>query len=184
MNRATAVRVPRPEHTDPSGGPLASRAALLVGYLRRVGALLAPCPERDVPRQKNHYARVGALALVLLLAGRPMDRAFGDAVPLPRGARIDANAQAGLRVVKSSLDFVKTVAFYRHYLDRNRIPHQRVPTYTYRGVMIARFLATDPEASFAAIQVYSRDNWVKIAIIPPAPNVSNPPGPPKPAGAP
>jgi hypothetical protein len=106
----------------------------------------------------------GNIALLLLLAlllGAPPARADATrGVPLPPGAR---PAEEGIHVSPRGLR--DTLTFYSRHLQRRAIDHQAIPLQRYRGIELARFLASDPASPWEAIHVYRHRGTTFIAIV-------------------
>jgi len=65
----------------------------------------------------------------------------------------------------SSRGFRRTVEFYERFFRRTGVPHERVPTYRYRGTVVARFLSRDPRSRWLAIHVFRRRGRTMIYIV-------------------
>jgi len=116
-----------------------------------------------------------ARALPLLLAGALLAApARAGAGAKPPADTLGLAVPGGSRVVaaqtwRSGRSFRKTVRYYQKLLSRRGIAHEELPIYRYRGVVVARFLATDPAARWAAIHVSEARGQVRIYLLPAKP---------------
>lgn len=110
--------------------------------------------------------RIAASALALLCALAPPDAAAETlGVPVPSRSRARTTGpDAGS--LESGRGFRQTVRFYRKFFKRKGIDVQQRPTYAYRGVTIARFLARDPHAPWLAVHVFRHHGRTFIRIVP------------------
>ena len=103
------------------------------------------------------------LALVVLCQPTALAEQLG--VPAPPRSRVQASGpDAGL--IESGLGFGKTVRFYRKHFQRNGTSVRQVPTYAYRGVTIARFLAERPHTAWLAVHVFRHRGRTYIHVVP------------------
>lgn len=115
-----------------------------------------------------------ALPLLLaigLLAGAPGRAGAGSK---PSADKLGLGVPGRSRVVatqtwRSGRSFRKTVQYYQKLLSRRGIGHEELPVYRYRGVVVARFLATDAAARWAAIHVSEARGETRIYLLPAKP---------------
>jgi len=102
-----------------------------------------------------------AIAVGLLAFAAPtVDAKRVHGIPVPGKAKpVDG-------VYTSRLTFRRTVSYYARYLKARKIAHTAVPVYRYRGVVVARWVATDPKSTWAAIHVFHRRSKTRIFIVP------------------
>lgn len=103
-----------------------------------------------------------ALALALAApAAAGQHRADELGLDVPRGSKV-----IGDQLWSSALGFRKTVQFYERLLKRKGLEHEAVPIYGYRGVVVARFLATAADSSWRAIHVFQRRGVTRVYLVP------------------
>lgn len=86
-------------------------------------------------------------------------------VPVPARSRLqETGPDAGL--IRSSRGFRQTVRYYRKHFKRRGIDARQIPTYAYRGVTIARFLAPDARSRWRAVHVFRHQGRTYIHIVP------------------
>ena len=83
----------------------------------------------------------------------------GDDLPVPRGSRADGSA------LVSSLGFGPSVEFVAKELDRRGLAFTKVGPYRARGVDVARFVASDAHAPWAAIHVFRARGKTWISFV-------------------
>jgi len=98
--------------------------------------------------------RAAILLLVFFLG-----RAAADPDPVPRGSRADAGAYV------SGVGFGEAIAWMTKELDRRGWPMTKVGPYRARGVDVARFVAADDRAPYAAIHVYRVQGKTWISFV-------------------
>ncbi len=133
---------------------MGGRAAPGIGYPRPVLARTLPL-----------------LLAVALLATMPGRAGAGSK---PSADTLGLGVPGGSRVVavqtwRSGRSFRKTVQYYQKLLSRRGIARDELPVYRYRGVVVARFLATDPAARWAAIHVSEARGETRIYLLPAKP---------------
>lgn len=124
--------------------------------------------------------RTASLALLAVVAAASVAAAAPTVagVPLPRRSRtLD---DSGLHF-SSGRGFRKTVVHFRRHFRRRGVKVKEIPTYGYRGVIVARFLAEGP-SPWAAVHVFRVGGKTHIYVVP-APPSRNPTKSAPPAGA-
>lgn len=92
-------------------------------------------------------------------AGRAVTKDIAG-IPLPRGSR----RQSG-EAVQSSRGFQATVRFYRRLFNRRGVAYRRLPTYAYRGVILARFVSDEAGSRWSAVHVFKHRGRTWISVI-------------------
>jgi hypothetical protein len=110
------------------------------------------------------------VALLALALARPAAAATLHGVDLPRGSRAVPEVD---NLFTSGRTFRQTVQFYQRLFDRRGTPHQALPPYRYRGVVLARFLSGDPRSPWLAVHVFQRRGVTQIYVVPRSPLTSD-----------
>jgi hypothetical protein len=67
---------------------------------------------------------------------------------------------------RSGTSFRNTVDFYIRFLKRRGLPYRAVPTYSHRGVLVARILSADPGSAWLAVHIFKSQAQTNIYIAP------------------
>ena len=111
-------------------------------------------------------AAIIAVSLAVIAAESAGAAAEQLGVPVPAGSRAtESGTDAGL--IESSHGFRQTVRFYRKHFQRKGLQVRQVPTYAYRGVTVARFLAGPEERTpWLAVHVFRHVGRTYIRVVP------------------